>query len=541
MSARGRQRRRALAVAVAAAGASAAGLAFALQSADCPLDDAFITFRYAINLLAGHGLTFEPAAGPAEGFSSPAWLALCVLAGATAGEASIPAVAAGLAAVCLVAALATLAAMTLPGARRTADGGAVAGWASQTVPPLIACLSLAVSGPVAYHGATGLETPLFLAVVLAVAGAMAGCLPLALGVVAAVLAPWIRPEGLWLPVVLGAQLLAVRDAVHLRRAVLLGGASLLSAGFVFGARILVFGELWPNTYLAKPPDRMEGLRYLLDGLHQPWALGLLVVAVIGAAAGGRAHRGWLLGALAWALAAVVEGGDWMPGHRFLLPCYGMLAASASGALLPALDATPKASPWARSRVFSFGLLALLTLGAGVWSAAHHAELADRSRRTLRHEDRVLERWLDEAGVTRVALVDIGELGFRSGLEVVDLGGLTDPVIGAAPGGRLAKELSLAYLFDQRRPDAVVLRVDRDPGLGPGCAGGILEDQVRAPVERRVLAAPALARDYRLARALIPDYGRTPLYGRLVYLRQDRTLPSREWRDECLVSVEPLPR
>ena len=541
MSVQGRRKRRTLAVALAAAFASVAGLGFALQAADCPLDDAFITHRYAANLLAGHGLTFEPAAAAAEGFSSPLWLGLLTAAGAVAGTGAIPGAAALFGAAGMVLALAVLAVMGRPVAVRGELWEARAGWALIAAPSLVASLVLAVSGPAAYHATTGLETFVFLAAVAAVAGAMAGALPLVLGLVAAALAPWIRPEGLWLPIALGAQLLVARDAVHLRRAVLLGGICLLSAGFLFGARILVFGEVWPNTFLAKPPDRAEGFRYLLDGLLQPWALGLLVLAVIGAAGGGRRHRGWLLGALAWALAAVAEGGDWMPGHRFLLPCFGLLAASASGALHSLIGASPKATSPARNGVYLFGLLTLFTVGYGTWSAAYHVDLADLSRRTLRHEDRVLEGWLAEAGAGSVALIDIGEIGFRSGLEIVDLGGLTDPVIGRAPGPRLAKELDLTYLFEERRPDAVVLRLDQAPGLDRSCAGGILSVQLRAPVERRVFGASALARDYSLARALIPGYGRTPLYGRLLYLHRDLGPPPDSWRDVCEVSVDPLAR
>lgn len=541
MSAPGRRQRRTLAAALATGIASLAGLGFALQTADCPLDDAFITHRYAANLLAGHGLTFEPAAAAAEGFSSPLWLGLLTAAGAVAGIGAIPGAAALFGAVGLALALAVLAVMGRPVAVRGELWEARAGWAWIAAPSLVASLVLAVSGPVAYHATTGLETFVFLAVVAAVAGSMAGALPLALGLVAAALAPWIRPEGLWLPVVLGAQLLVARDAEHLRRAVMLGGACLLGAGFLFGARILVFGEVWPNTFLAKPPDRAEGFRYVLDGLLQPWALGLLVLAVIGAAGGGRSHRGWLLGALAWALAAVVEGGDWMPGHRFLLPCFGLLAASASGSLHPWIGASAKAYPSARNGALSFGLLALLTIGYGAWSAAHQVELADLSRRTLRHEDRVLEGWLADAGAGSVALVDIGEIGFRSGLEIVDLGGLTDPAIGRAPGPRLAKEFDLAYLFEERRPDAVILRLDQAPGLDRSCAGGVLSEHLRTPVERRVFGAPGLARDYSLARALIPGYGRTPLYGRLLYLHRDLGPPPDSWRDGCEVSVDPLAR
>jgi len=43
------------------------------------IDDSFISFRYAQNLAAGHGLRFSEHADPVEGFTSPTWVALGAL------------------------------------------------------------------------------------------------------------------------------------------------------------------------------------------------------------------------------------------------------------------------------------------------------------------------------------------------------------------------------------------------------------------------------------------------------------------------------
>ena len=75
---------------LAAPVAGLGGVGLALAVLPFHLDDAFITHRYAANVLAGHGLTFEPAAAPAEGFSSPLWLALDLAAGAIFGVEAIP-------------------------------------------------------------------------------------------------------------------------------------------------------------------------------------------------------------------------------------------------------------------------------------------------------------------------------------------------------------------------------------------------------------------------------------------------------------------
>src|SRR5207249_747667 len=48
--------------------------------------------------------------------------------------------------------------------------------------------------------------------------------------------------------------------------------------------------------------------------------------------------------------------------------------------------------------------------------------------------------------TRIATVDIGELGFRSNLPIVDLSGLTDRLIARRPGDLLDRALDLDELF-----------------------------------------------------------------------------------------------
>src|SRR5262245_25431117 len=47
-----------------------------LQSSDQLLDDAFIFFRYVDNLLAGHGLTWNPGGERVEGYTSFLWVML---------------------------------------------------------------------------------------------------------------------------------------------------------------------------------------------------------------------------------------------------------------------------------------------------------------------------------------------------------------------------------------------------------------------------------------------------------------------------------
>ncbi len=489
-----------------------AGLVFALRVAPVPLDDAFITHRYAANLLTGRGLTFEPAAAAAEGFSSPLWLGIDLAVGRVLGLGVIPGAAALVGCASLLLALAALAATSLRHGR---------------LAPWLACPLLALSAPVAYHTATGLETLLFTALSLATVAALVGGLPRWVGVGAAALAVACRPEGLWLPVVLGATLAALGWSRGRARALPLGVSVAVAGGILFVVRRALFGQWLPNTYAAKPPDRLEGARYLVDGLLDPWALGLLLLAGLGAWFGGRRSRAWLAAAVAWAAAAVLEGGDWMPGARFLLPMYAALAAAAAGG----------AVHLATRRGMVLMVPVTVTLVAGVLAAEGMVALAADTRRTIRHEDRVIEELLSDVDARGVALVDIGRIGFFGRMEIVDLGGLTDPVIGRAPGGRLAKRFDRDYLFDRRRPEAIVLRVDRDPALAEDCAGAVEAADLRSEVERWIHADPRLATDYRLHRAFLPVYDRVPLYGRLVYLRRGLTNSD----GPCRQSISPAPR
>ncbi len=49
-------------------------LVFVYLFRDYSIDDAFITFRYAENLVEGHGLVFNPGGKPVEAYSNFLWL-----------------------------------------------------------------------------------------------------------------------------------------------------------------------------------------------------------------------------------------------------------------------------------------------------------------------------------------------------------------------------------------------------------------------------------------------------------------------------------
>jgi hypothetical protein len=110
----------------------------------------------------------------------------------------------------------------------------------------------------------------------------------------------------------------------------------------------------------------------------------------------------------------------------------------------------------------------------------------------------------------VALVDVGYLGYESGVEVIDLAGLTDARIAAMPGGHLSKQIDAAYL-ERRAPDAIVLHSATAPTVDDE---GKLRRFSGFEVEHRVAAMPFVRDHFRVDR--VTRYA--PHYYYIVLLR-----------------------
>jgi hypothetical protein len=153
-----------------------------------------------------------------------------------------------------------------------------------------------------------------------------------------------------------------------------------------------------------------------------------------------------------------------------------------------------------------------------------ASIAERTDGSLRREQQAAAQWVRRSGVRSVALVDIGELGFRADVAILDLAGLTDRAIARAPGGHLDKRFDLGYVFAEQRPDLLLVRVCRAPGRdGAGHLAAAPADAC-SPIERRLLADPRLQRDYAPLFVLLPRAARSSFYGRMLWLRRGFALP-----------------
>ncbi len=293
----------------------AAAVAFFLLEAwpqRVPPDDAFISFRYARNLSAGHGLVFNPGER-VEGITNLLWTLLLALGIALGGSAldiaHVLDLVAGSAA--LVAAFAFARAILPPGRA----------WVAGFAPALL------LAGPsFTFWSTAGLGTTLFVALVTATFAAQASG-RMGWATLGACLATLTRPEGaLTAAILMGFHLLwKHREGWRAWREPALYALFLL---LLTGFRLAYYGEPVPNTFYAKvggiPMSR--GLRQV-GGFLEAGAAPLLVLALVAVL---RERRTWPAGVFAAAMFAYVVsiGGDVFSLWRFLLAPLALLVGIA---------------------------------------------------------------------------------------------------------------------------------------------------------------------------------------------------------------------
>lgn len=434
------------------------------------VDDAFIVARYARNLASGIGYSLDGQVR-SDAVTGPLWLLPGVLASWFGGD---PVGAAKLVGLLAMAAASWLVLRRL--SQRALGSRYVA----------MAMVLLACQPTLGCWGVAGLETgAATLALCVAVLAASRRPQPqlAALGVCLALLA-WLRPE----LALSGAVLLAwsyARCGVRAHLATLLAGAGVAS---VCVARRVLFGAYFPLSYYAKLGTLSQGLHHVATAAFVLAGLFGLLLPVAACTRGRSDDR--LMAAVAGAqvLACVLVGGDWMPGFRLLaplVPLYVSLCAVGAVRLC--------ATRLGRVSALLCGLFACavpltdLITRVPEWRAAGHSreQVGAVLAGTLR------------AHARRVALVDVGYLGYRSGLQVVDLAGITDPEIARLPGGHLDKRIDDA-LLERRAPDAVLLHSAAPPRLD---AARRLAQLSGYPVEQRVARSRWLHEHFRVVKVL----------------------------------------
>jgi len=445
------------------------------------VDDAYISWRYARNLVSGHGLVFNPGER-VEGYTNFLWTIVSVpFIALGAGEVMGP-VGMGLGVLC---ALATLVLLVLF-VRQTDERPIVAG---------LAALLLAVDGSFALWSVSGMETAFFGLWLLAGATAYlwenrrAGRPGVLSGVLFA-LAALSRPEGLLvfaLTVIhqVFLRLADLRQESWLAAAVnwadmarILGFLAVFAPYFLW--RYRYYGHLLPNTFYAKvtlentEAQHARGWRHLetFVNVHRGWLILLFpLVALV------RRVRPWATYAAlilaVYSAYIVYVGGDWSVGRFFapILPFFYLLLAAGLVRLAEVSLAlwrrriSDQRGPWIAGAIgvvfLTLGLFALYDASSvhgedELFVQRFQAATATRARVTF-------GRWL-KAHVppdTYIAVDAAGQIPYFSGLRTLDMFGINDehtahmkvPTMGQGTPGH--EKFDFPYIM-ARRPDLVIV-------------------------------------------------------------------------------------
>lgn len=485
------------------------------------VDDAGISFAYARNLAAGHGLVAQPGIPPVEGYSNFLWVML------TAVFLPLglfdPMLTPKLLGVVLTGGLF----LGFQAALRRLDpaGGAVA---------FVALALTALNTSFTVWTVSGLENPLYAALIgllfwLLVRERTGGPRP-GLSAVAGAVAAGIaltRPDGvlyaaLYPLLTWGAE---ARGGRPWRTGAAAGRIARFAAVFLvlFGAflafRLAYFGDLQPNTYHAKSAPMTAVVRDLL--LLKPSLLGRLREPLESAAGevGGplvallamagtvflavRRRLGWphaaLLGFAGCAgLIYILLPGDWMREYRFATPFYPFFYA---GAGLLAVSVARELMPLPERRKVAGRLLAVAALGLAVAlflprSRAYAADPALSFFLVEENNGRRFNRFADALGLREGSFLvpDIGGVLWSSRLRIYDLAGLTDRTVART----LKKDPGAfyEYVFGVARPTFILAHgpwaytaaLNRDPRFARDYLPLYLEGD---PGGRTVTAGPGL--------------------------------------------------
>jgi hypothetical protein len=345
--------------------------------------------------------------------------------------------------------------------------------------------ALLLSAPLAAWASSGMETG------VVVLFATAALVPGALGALfAGVAAAW-RPELLgWAAVlVVGSSLLS--GATARERSAMLALRVPLALGPAIAVACLRrawFGSFAPLAVTAKPSDLGHGLFYAA-GAFIGTGVPLFCAAPRALARADGRTRVLAVAVFSHFVALVLVGGDWMALYRLAVPVLpaAILAAAGLGdvssrpALLFKGAAASVAPLWVAAAVAWPGRLV----------HAHRLALIAAARPELE-------------GAKSIASLDVGWVGAATEATLVDLAGITDPIVARLPGGHTSKRIPNG-LFENRDVDAAVLLLA--PGQAPMPHW---QDSVFARgVEERVATLPALER-FRL-RAVLPLGGTKQCY------------------------------
>jgi arabinofuranosyltransferase len=436
-------------------------------------DDTFITLRYARNLATGNGLVFNPTPPPherVEGFSSPLWTLLLAGLGTLGIDLLTAARLLG-----IIAAL-----LTLWLTYRLAKAISLPPFAALLAPAL-----LAANGSFACWSASGMETPVYMCLLVAsllfvyVGSAKAAIL-------STIMLILVRPEAGLFSLLLTAAVYALREEGRGRRMRIWLAACGASVVVLLAARLLYYGNLLPNTYFAKVGGGLHaygrGLQYLLDDAEDHEGLILLCVPVVyGFLLRNLRPRFLALATLLLWLMTILEGGDGQPMYRMALPALPFLVvldarlfADACHVVAPYVTDLPLRRLLIGAAVLLWGTVLVTVPIVGTYYVRYQ-----------HHKDVEVPEWTEVGKWLKanarpgdsVAAVPIGAVSYYSGLTAIDMMGLTDahiahvrmPHMGEGWAGH--EKHDGQYVLRRRPTYLLVGNIDvtekpRDPGQVP---------------------------------------------------------------------------
>jgi hypothetical protein len=459
------------------------------------VDDAYISFRYALNAARGYGLTFNIGERRVEGYTNFLWTVMLIPSFWLKLPVHTVSIALGIlwAVGCLV-----LLNRSAPYSLET-RGDILHPWIGP-----IAALLLAADGSFALWSVGGLESPLFAFLVLA--GGLAylremrtGDMPSSGGTPSAqmpisgawfALAAMTRPEGLLVYGLTGLHQVATRLVREQKLATRQDwkrlGLFLLIWVPWFAFRWRYYGYPLPNTFYAKvtlgdsAAQRARGLAYVSTFIRIHLGYAPLAVALLPLLR--RRWRLWasylvLIVALYGAYIAYV-GGDWSVGRFFvpLMPLFYLFLAGGLivlGEWLAARVRQRHTFPAWLERGSAVAIIAALCIGLFVQSSLNgekalfldrfDARLAGRARTAM-------GKWLGGrmGGIrnvppdTYIAVDAAGQIPFYSDLKTLDLYGLNDLTIARRQVEDMGKgtpgheKMDMDYVIFHAQPDYIII-------------------------------------------------------------------------------------
>lgn len=484
------------------------------------IDDAFISFRYARNWANGLGPVWNPGEA-VEGYTNFLWMAISSLCFAVSDTHALSFIKLlGL----LLGVFVLARVWSFPGPH---------GPARRLGSVLLASHPVFVA-----NFGDGLETPLFCALAVEAARAVASPPSRASGLLAGLLVGALvatRPEAL--PLIAALPVLVVACAKDRRQAVGDFAARFLAVSLALVVlhlawRLSFYGALLPNSFAAKATGSI-GLRlesgvadlagfFVTGRAGWPFAtwLGLLLATLAtlrGLRTRGRNVLRWL--AVLWLFVGfriafdLWSGSEFMGVYRFLAPLLPFLCILADEGGRIVWRRSPDAGRAA------FGLACAVALGFNVAGHLRVSEFRAAYQQGIEQAHMEIGSWLKARydASDWIAVGDAGAIPFYSELPSIDLWGLNTAQISRLPGEYGKREGAMAWALAQQ-PRAFVLwsrdplaRLEADQSFRPGTHFG-----------RELLGSSAFHDAYRPVKELAFRQSRGPGTGYYVAVFERRT-------------------